>query len=83
MRWPVARSVDRRAQLDQVDHLGDRHGLVLVAKSALWSYVPSSVAQRIDGPHHSQPVRPALFDIRQLKDSSRRSRVRDRPGALM
>jgi hypothetical protein len=44
-RWRGASTgVDRRDQLDQVDHVGDRHGLVLVTESDLWSCVPSSVA---------------------------------------
>jgi hypothetical protein len=44
-RWRGASTgVDRRAQLDQVDHVGDRHGLVLVTESALWSCAPSSAA---------------------------------------
>ena len=37
-RWRGASAgVDRRAQLDQFDHIGDRHGLVLLAR---WSMEP-------------------------------------------
>jgi hypothetical protein len=36
VRWREASTgVDRHAQLDQVDYIGDRHGLVLIAKLAL------------------------------------------------
>jgi hypothetical protein len=46
-RWRGASTgVDRSAQRDQDDHLGDRHGLVPVAESALWLCAPSSVAPR-------------------------------------
>ena len=35
-RWREASTgVDRRAQLEQVDHVGDRHGLVLDAKCSV------------------------------------------------
>jgi hypothetical protein len=37
VQWPVSRDVDHRAQLDQVDHVGDRHGQVHLAELALWS----------------------------------------------
>jgi hypothetical protein len=44
-RWRGASTgADRRAQLDQISHVGDRHGLVVIAESAPWSCAPSSVA---------------------------------------
>jgi hypothetical protein len=50
--------VDRRAQLAEVDHIHDHHGLVLVAESTLWSCAPSAVAPRVGAACRAPGVRP-------------------------